>query len=140
MITLQFIPYSEIANLSSERRLKKILDAVKDDKIILLEGRLEKEEETGLIKATMETINDRFKGIELSVVTSDKKGEGIMAKLHRSLLEVLSGPRHGITIIGPATVIKEIKRDPDKIQLLTVEAKKANGKGSGKRKKKKLGD
>ncbi len=128
MLTLQFIPFNEISHLSPERRIKKLVDAVKDEKIILLEGRLTKEEEADLIKTTMAAINGKFKGIELSVVTSDKKEQGLVKKVQRSLLNLLSGGRHGITIIGPATVIKEIKKDPDKIQLLTVEAKRLNGR------------
>ncbi len=31
------------------------------------------------------------------------------------------GDRQGMTIIGPANVVKEIKQDPDKIQLFTKE-------------------
>jgi hypothetical protein len=29
------------------------------------------------------------------------------------------GDRRGMTIIGPANVVQEIKQDPDKIQLFT---------------------
>ena len=134
MITLQFVPYSEIANLSSEKRIKKLLDGVKDEKIILLEGRLTKEEEAQLIKITMESINSKFKGIELSVVTSEKKEAGIWKKIKHNLISLLSGGKPGITIIGPATIIKEIKKDPDKIQLLTVEAKKLGTRRSRKKK------
>jgi len=32
---------------------------------------------------------------------------------------LLLGNRSGLTIIGPANVVKEIKQDPDKIQLFT---------------------
>ena len=49
MLTLHFVPYSLIEELGSARRVKKILDIVKEDKIVLLEGRLKKEEETDLI-------------------------------------------------------------------------------------------
>ncbi len=133
MLTLQFIPFNEIVGLSPERRLKRILDAVKEDKIVVLEGKLAKGEETDLIKATMESINGRFKGIEISVVSSDKKKEGVFRKLQRGLVEAISGARQGITIIGPATIIREIRKDPDKVQLLTVEASR-NGR-SGLRKK-----
>ena len=68
MLTLQFIPHSNIANLSSEERIKKLIGIVKDEKIILLEGRLREEEETELIKKTMEAITEKFTGIELGVI------------------------------------------------------------------------
>ena len=33
------------------------------------------------------------------------------------------GYKGGMTIIGPASLVKEIKRDPTKIELLTVNKK-----------------
>jgi hypothetical protein len=61
MLTLQFVPYTEIEQLSSARRIQKLLNIVKQNKIVLLEGRLKKEEETDLIEITMEEIDDKFK-------------------------------------------------------------------------------
>lgn len=119
MITLQFVPYFEIAQLSSAKRVTKLLNIVKDNKILLLEGRLKKQEETELIKRTMELIDDKFKGIELGVIYPDKKDADFVFKLRKLLVNFILGDRHGMTIIGPATIVKEIKQDPDKIQLLT---------------------
>jgi len=39
--------------------------------------------------------------------------------LRKNLVEFLLGDRQGLTIVGPATIVKEIKQDPDKIQLFT---------------------
>ena len=61
MVTIQFVPYSEIESLSSVGRIRKILNIAKEDKIVMLQGRLKKEEETELIKTTMEEINTEFK-------------------------------------------------------------------------------
>ena len=119
MITLQFVPYYEIANLSSAKRVNKLLTIVKDNKILLLEGRLKKQEETELIKKTMELIDDDFKGIELAVIDPDKKDVDFFFKLRKQLASIILGDRHGFTIIGPATIVKEIKQDPEKIQVLT---------------------
>lgn len=131
MLTLQFMPYSDIESLTPEKRIKKLLEIVRGERILLLEGRLTRDEETQLIKTTMETINGTFRGIELLVLSSDRKKEGLAKKLQNRIIELLSGARQGITIIGPATVIKEIKKDPDKIQLFTIE--KENGKKRKKR-------
>ena len=68
MVTLQIIPYTEIEELSSIGRIRKILNIAKQNKIVLLQGKLRKDEETELIKATMEEINKEFKGIELAVI------------------------------------------------------------------------
>ncbi len=122
MLTLQFIPYSDIANLNSEQRLKKLLDIVKEDKIILLEGRLKDTEEADLIKKTMESIDEKFTGIELGVVYPEGKDLTLYRRLQQLLVRWLLGSRGGFTIIGPANIIKEIKKDPDKIQLMTKES------------------
>lgn len=125
MLTLQFVPYEEIESLSSDERIKKLLGMVKDEKIVVLEGRLRKEEEGELIRRTMEEINERFRGIELSVIYPEKKkGKSLKSGLAGMLL----GQRQGLTVLGPATLIKEIRKDPDKIQLLTQEKSKKRKK------------
>ena len=124
MLTLQFIPYHEIDGLSSEKRIAKLLKSVKANKIVLLEGRLRSEEEAELIQKTMSEISDNFKGIELSTINTDALSEGFLKKLKHRIVNMLLGNRHGLTIIGPAKIVKEIKQDPDKIQLFTEDLSK----------------
>ena len=76
MITLQVVPFSEIQGLSSVGRIRKLLNIAKENKSVLLQGRLKKEEETELIKTTMEEINKDFKGIELAVIYPSIPGLG----------------------------------------------------------------
>ncbi|MBI2142888.1 DUF2073 domain-containing protein [Candidatus Woesearchaeota archaeon] len=124
MLTLQFVPYEEIEGLGSNERIKKLLGLVKDERIVVLEGRLRKEEEAELIRKTMEEISERFKGIELSVIYPDKR-KGTLGKTIKSgIADVLLGQRQGLTVLGPASLIKEIRKDPNKIQLFTQERKK----------------
>ncbi|MFW6450504.1 MAG: OapB/ArvB family protein [Nanoarchaeota archaeon] len=125
MLTLQYIPHHEIENLDSNKRIKKLLKNVKENKILLVEGRLKREEETELIKRTMEDIDDSFKGIELGVIHPNKTNLPFFNKMKRVFIDFLLGDRQGLTIIGPATVVKEIKQDPDKIQLLTSNIEEA---------------
>lgn len=120
-LILQFIPYSEIEELGPARRVNKLLDIAKQNKIVLLEGRLKKEEEKDLIAITMEEINNKFKGIELAVINPQKKEEGLMKNVRKVVINRILGDRQGFTIIGPATIVKQIKRDPDKIELFTKE-------------------
>ena len=110
MLTLHFIPYGEIEELGSARRVKKILDIVKENKIVLLEGKLKKEEETDLIAITMEEITAKFKGVELAVINPKKKDQAFFRKIRGGVVNLLLGDRQGFTIIGPATVVKEIKK------------------------------
>ena len=119
MVTFQFVPYHDINKLSSAKRVNKLLNIVKEDKIVLMEGRLKKEEEAELIKRTMEEIDEDFKGIELGVIFPGEKESDMLKKLKANMVNLLLGDRRGFTIIGPATVVKEIKQDPNKIQLFT---------------------
>jgi hypothetical protein len=124
MVTLQLMPYSEIEGLSSVGRIRKLLDVAKNDTIVLLQGRLKPEEETELIKATMEKINKEFKGIELAVVKPGKTHESGFAKLRSDIINNILGDRQGFTLVGPANVVKAIKKNPDRIQLMMNKARK----------------
>lgn len=130
MLTLQFVPYSEIESLSSVGRIRKLLNIAKENKIVLLQGKLKKSEEAELIKATMEEINEDFKGIELSVIYPESKNADLFKQFKTGFVNLLLGDRQGLTIIGPANIVKEIKKDPDKIQLYTNDPKKSKRKKS----------
>lgn len=118
--SMRFIPYSEIRILDSNERIKKILDICLKNNIIILQGRLKPEEESRLIGDTMAMIGHvkDFKGIELAVV-SEGDQKGFWDKMRNNMIKALSrGDLGAVTIIGPATVVKEIKRDPKKIELM----------------------
>ncbi|MBU0661788.1 DUF2073 domain-containing protein [Patescibacteria group bacterium] len=115
---IQFLPYSEIRSLNSDDRIKKILGIILGNSIILLQGKLSSEEESRLIGDTMAMIGHikNFRGIELAVISNTE--EGFFGKLRFGLVKALSGGDLGaITIIGPASIVKEIKRNPKKIEL-----------------------
>ena len=59
-----------------------------------------------------------FKGIELAVI-SDKGDEiRFVDKVRNGVVNILSGADLGaITVIGPASIVKEIKRNPKKLEL-----------------------
>ena len=121
MVTFKFVPYYEIEGLSSAKRVNKLLKIVKEDKIVIMEGRLRKQEEADLIEITMEEISPKFKGIELSVIYPDKDKQDAMQKLKGVMASALLGDRQGLTIVGPASVVKKIENNPDKIELFTRE-------------------
>lgn len=119
-LSLQIIPFSEVRELSISERVKKILNLVLGNKIVILHGRLRVEEEARLIEDTMALVDHvkNFKGIELAVIEPDLKRENILVKLRHKLASRLIGDSSAITVIGPAALIKEIKRDPKKLELL----------------------
>jgi len=117
-LTIHFMPYSEIEKEDSTGRIKKILNIILQNKIVIVQGRLKAEEESRLIGDTMVLIDHvkGFKGVELAVVSSSDK-LGIFDKLKHNLARMLVGQQDALTIIGPANLVKEIKRNPQKIEL-----------------------
>jgi len=133
MLTLQFVPYADIESLDSQARINKLLKIVKNKHIVLMQGRLKPEEEAGLIQKTMEQIDKEFRGIEVCTVYPEENKLESLKKIRNEMFKLLLGNRDGITIIGPASVVKEIRRDPNKIQLLTLEKSKGVKKISKKK-------
>ena len=118
--SIQFLPYSEIRGLDSNQRIRKILNIVLGNNILILQGRLDPEEETRLIGDTMAMMGHvkSFKGVELAVI-SGNGNQGFFGKFRSNLVSAIAGGDIGaVTIIGPATIVKEIKRNPKKIELL----------------------
>jgi hypothetical protein len=125
MITFKFIPHSDVENMSAEKRLNKLLGHVKENEIVLLEGRLPPEEETQLIAKTMEAIDEEFKGIEISVLHRADLDGSFFDQLRNKVVSLLLGNKYGFTLIGSASVIKEIQQDPGRIQFLAQDIKES---------------
>lgn len=119
-LSLQVIPFSEIQDLTISERVKKILTLVLGNKIVILHGRLRPEEEARLIEDTMALVDHvkDFKGIELAVIEPNTKDKNIITKAKYEIARRLVGDSNALTLIGPASIIREIKKDPKKIELL----------------------
>ena len=119
-LSLQVVPFSEIEDLGIAERVKKILNMVLGNKIVILHGRLRAEEEARLIEDTMALVDHvkDFKGIELAVIEPDLKGKSVLLKMKHGLARKLVGHSSALTVIGPASVVSEIKRDPKKLELM----------------------
>lgn len=119
-LSLHVIPFSEVEKMSISERVKKVLSLVLGNKIVILQGRLRPEEEARLIEDTMAMVEHvkNFKGIELAVIEPSLKDKNIFVRMKHGMAKKLVGDNSSLTVIGPASVIKEIKRDPKKIELL----------------------
>ncbi len=119
-LQIQVMPFSEVREMGIAERVKKILNLVLGNKIVILHGRLRAEEEARLIEDTMAMVDHirDFKGIELAVVEPDIKNENIFVKMRYGIAKRLVGDNNALTVIGPASLVKEIKKDPKKIELL----------------------
>jgi hypothetical protein len=119
-LTIQFLPYAEIEGLDSTERIKKLLQIILKNKVIIIQGRLKPEEETRLIEDTMALVGNikGFKGIELAVISPNPEERSMMNKLKHGIANALVGQTDALTIIGPAAVIKEMKKDPSKLEIM----------------------
>ena len=120
-LSLDFIPTEQLNKITQEEQVNMIIKKIKDKKIIVINSKLNPKDEAILIKRTMENINKSFPGIEICSLSVNElnKNEKITVKIRESLINLLTGGKRGLTVIGPAKIIKKIKREPDHISLLT---------------------
>ena len=119
-LTIQFIPYSQIKSLSSTARIKKLLEVILSNKVIILQGKLIPEEETRLIEDTLVLVGKvkGFRGIELAVISPNPNEQTIMNKIKYGIANALVGNTDSLTVIGPASIVKEMKKDPKKLEIM----------------------
>ena len=110
-VQLEFVAARVLEGMSEAEKLKYILAEVKKKKILVLEKGLSRQEERQLFQMTMENVSRSFPGIEISSFGEEPAGV-------RSRLIQLLGGRTEMTVIGPSDLVKEIKRDPDKLRVL----------------------
>ena len=127
MITFQYIPYTEHSKFEGDKKINYLLRIVKENKIVIMEGRLKAEEEAKLIEETMEQITKTFKGVSFCTIYQNKQ-DAFGDKIKSTISKAILGRREGTTIIGPASIIKEIRRNPNKIELITRTTKNNNFK------------
>jgi len=119
-LTIHFMPYSEIAREDTIGRIKKIMGIILAQKIIILQGKLKPDEEVRLIENSMTLIGNikDFQGIEIAAISGENEYQGLFEKVRHNIAKILIGEQDAITIIGPASIVKEITRDPKKIELM----------------------
>ena len=118
-IELEFISSQILDQLSGDDKMKFVLERIKENKILVIEGSLSSTEEAKLIEATMKDISDKFPGIEVSTLR-DKAESGIKEKI----IKMLGGKTGGLTVIGPSKLIKQIKKEPQRISIFAGEKTK----------------
>ena len=117
-LTIQYVPFEEMSGLDSERKIQKLIKIVRQNKLVLMEGTLTSQEEADLIEETMESIDSKFKGIEITSLNPlEKNSKQIQDRVRQLFMEAIFGRRRGLTVIGPANIVREIRKDPNRIQL-----------------------
>jgi hypothetical protein len=130
-IKMDFISSTTLDGKPQEKKINFILNKVKDGSILVVNGVLTPNEEMDLIKETMRRVDDGFPGIEVCSLKKQLKGwkqffdtlSNGTEKISNSILNGLTGKpkksklKTGITLIGPAKIIKTIKKNPDSFSV-----------------------
>ena len=99
-----------MAGKTAEEKVKFVLDSVKQDAVVVIEDELAPEEKRMLISQTMKSVSKTFPGIEVSSLSPESDD------LRKALIRLLGG-KTGLTIVGPSTLVKQVKRDPGRLKL-----------------------
>ncbi|MEK6953458.1 MAG: DUF2073 domain-containing protein [Candidatus Micrarchaeota archaeon] len=112
-VQIEFVAVKTLHGKDADEKAKYIINAVKKErKILILEEALSREEERVLYQLTMENVSKDFPGIEISSFGEEAPG------VRQALIALLGGKKAGLTIIGPSNLVKQIKKDPDKLRFL----------------------
>jgi len=111
-VTVDLISRNKLDELSSSEKIDFIIGEVKKGKILILEKGLTASEQADLIKKTMSSIDhDTFIGIEVEGYPEERLG----------FLQRLLGIRKPrLTVIGPANLLKTVKKDDKIIEAIIV--------------------
>jgi uncharacterized protein len=112
-ICFNLVSRQKLSELNSNEKLKFIIKEVKKGKILVLEQGLTPIEQASLIEKTMQEIeHDTFIGVEMEGYSEDTP------TFLQKLFGLSKKPR--MTLIGPADLLKMIKKDNDMIQTKII--------------------
>jgi len=118
-ISFNLVSRQKLDQFTSDEKLKFIMKEVKKGKILVLEHGLTPFEQTSLIEYTMKEIeHDTFIGVEMEGYGEDKP------TFIQKILGMMNKPR--MTLIGPANLLKTVRKDSNMIQTKIIPGKGAN--------------
>ncbi|ADL58072.1 MULTISPECIES: DUF2073 domain-containing protein [Methanothermobacter] len=108
-LKMDFLSSEALEDKSSMEKISMIIDRVKDGDILVLEGSLSPSEEAELIETTMREIDiENFVGIDIYTLEKDEK----------AFLGLSKRRTVGLTIIGPANVMRTVKRKSNFLSMI----------------------
>ena len=108
-LKMDFLSSSALDSHTSLEKISMIVERVKGGDLVVIEGGLTPEEEAELIETTMREIDvENFLGIDVYTLEKDKV----------SFFGLSRKKTVGITIIGPANVMKEVKKKSNFLSMI----------------------
>lgn len=120
MLKIRYVSHSRLNSLNTKSRIDLIMGHTKNKDIVIIDGRLKSREEAELIRHTMTDLNKEFEifhGIEMASLYDN-------APRKKSIMNIFRNETNGITIIGPASIISEMRQHPDHVELKIKKDKK----------------
>ncbi len=117
-LRIKFLPYEKFR----QNNINSVLKDLHENTIIIIDAKLNSDEEFFLIRETMKKVSDTFSGIELSSLEfKSKEKMNVLRKtldtVKTGLLEKMIGKKRGMTIIGPADLVRKVKKNPEDVLL-----------------------
>ena len=108
-LKMDFLSSDALISQSSMEKVSMIVDRVKRGNLLIIEGGLTPEEEAELIETTMREIDmENFVGIDIYT----------LEKIKKSFFGISKKKTVGLTIIGPANVMKTVKKKSNFISMI----------------------
>ena len=114
---VKILSNATISSLDSTKKVDKIYKMVKDGSLVVLEGRLTNQEELMLTSKSLKHVTDTFSGIDIAFLNV-RNDSSFFEKLRFKLATILLKYEVGITVIGPSKKVKELKMNPEQIEIL----------------------
>jgi hypothetical protein len=110
MLRIKLVKYE---NLKKKR--EEIFRDLEEGVVIVVDAKLSPSEEAHLIQDTMKLISGTFSGIELGTIARSHMHGPLTEKFRDAIVEKVLGKKMGITVIGPATIVSRIVKNPDEL-------------------------
>lgn len=116
-LKIVFLPTSQLDEDKKDTKIfKKIISEVQQGNIVLIEKKVSPLFEGQLIKETMKNVTDNFEGIEFVRLDLSERNKDFFDLIKAKISSLFLGER-ALTLIGPSSIIKDIKRDPNAIGM-----------------------
>jgi hypothetical protein len=120
-VRIHLVSQRQTSSMTTQEKIRYILDEVRDEKILVLEEGLGPREETELIEHTMVEIDpDTFIGIEMESYPAEDDRGWIGRLLQRDTPT-------SMTVVGPADKLETVHKDGSTIQAMVVPGKASGG-------------
>lgn len=115
-VRINLISTQKLNELTTPEKIKFILDEVKNGTVLVLERGLSPVEEVQLIEKTMSEIdNETFIGIEIERYADSDIKKSWLSRIFKRTLRTSR-----MTVIGPALLLKTIRKDSKVIEAMIL--------------------